>query len=270
MNKAKKLTVSDIEKMSYVDLMATLDEINRPPGGKESIRELVINTFLGSESEVLDVGCNTGYCSFEIASLAKCKVVGLDINKNMIKSATSLRDQYYPNLKNKISFLQGDGEKLPFEDNSFDLVMSGGSTAFIPDIQKALNEYKRVCRPWGFIGDINFYYHTDPPKKMLNKLNKLLGIQIQPWNKEYWLNIYRKADLEIYHTTYSVAEAVSDKKIKDYCSYLAIQKGWSKGVTDAAITRLIETMGLFNENHNYLAFGVFVLRKRTFPEVTLF
>jgi len=256
--------------MGYVDFMATLDEINRPPGGKESIRELVLNTFLSKDSKVLDVGCNTGYCSFEIAALAKCKVVGLDINKNMINSATSLRDKYYTDLKDKISFLQGDGMKLPFKDNAFDLVMSGGSTAFIPSIQKALCEYKRVCKPWGFIGDINFYYHTEPPKSLLIKMNNLLGIKIQPWNREYWLNIYRNAGLEIYHCSFCTAKAVSNNDVRRYCIQLASEKKWSKEVTEAAISRLIRTMKIFNENHKYLAFGVFILRKRTFPEVTLF
>ncbi len=270
MNKTKKLSVTDIKGMGYVDFMAILDEINRPPGGKESIRELVLNTFLNKGSKVLDVGCNTGYCSFEIASLVKCKVVGLDINKNMIKTASSLKDKHYKDLKDKISFLQGNGMKLPFKDNTFDLVMSGGSTAFILDIRKALYEYKRVCKPWGFIGDINFYYHTRPPKSLLNTMNKLLEIEIQPWNQEYWLNIYRNSGLEIYHCSSSVAKTVSNDDVRKYCIQLATEKKWGKKVTDAAISRLIATMRIFNKNHKYLAFGVFILRKRTFPEITLF
>lgn len=256
--------------MGYVDFMAALDEINRPPGGKESIRELVLNTFLTKDSNVLDVGCNTGYCAFEIANLAKCKVVGLDINKNMIRTAASLKEMHYTSLKGKVTFLQGNGMKLPFEDNTFDLVMSGGSTAFIPDIQRALHEYKRVCKPWGFVGDINFYYHTKPPKSLLAKMNKLLGIDIQPWDQEYWLNIYRNVGLEVYHCSFSRAKAVSNKDVIKYCIQLASQKKWGKEVTEAAISRLISTMKIFNENHKYLAFGVFILRKRTFPEITLF
>lgn len=270
MNKTKIINSDYIKKMGYVDFMAALDEINRPPGGKESIRELVLNTFLTKDSNVLDVGCNTGYCTFEIASLAKCKVIGLDINKNMVKSATSLRNKYYLNLKDKISFLQGNGMKLPFKDNTFDLVMSGGSTAFIPDIQKALYEYKRVCKPWGFVGDINFYYHTEPPKSLLIKMNNLLGIEIQPWDQEYWLNIYRKAGLEIYHCSNSTAKSVSNEDVRKYCTQLASEKELTKETAETAISRLIDTMKIFNENHKYLAFGVFILRKRTFSEVTLF
>ena len=38
-----KITPEEIRKMSYVELMAFLGEINRPPGGKDSIRQLVQN-----------------------------------------------------------------------------------------------------------------------------------------------------------------------------------------------------------------------------------
>ena len=81
------ITKEKIKKMSYVDLMAFLGEVNRPPGGKNSIRLLVQNCFITKDSKVLDIGRNTGYVSFEIAHLARCSVVGIDINKNMIEVA---------------------------------------------------------------------------------------------------------------------------------------------------------------------------------------
>ena len=82
-----KITPEEIRKMSYVELMAFLGEINRPPGGKDSIRQLVQNCFITKESSVLDVGCNTGYCTFEVAHLVKCRVVGVDISPAMIETA---------------------------------------------------------------------------------------------------------------------------------------------------------------------------------------
>ncbi|MEK7518157.1 MAG: class I SAM-dependent methyltransferase [Patescibacteria group bacterium] len=265
-----KMKANNIRQMDYVDFMATLDEINRPPGGKDSIRILVQNTFLNKNSHVLDIGCNTGYCSFEIAELAKCKVTGLDINKKMVKSANKYLHTNYPDLKRNVRFIVGDGTKIPFKDNTFDLVMSGGSTAFIPDIPKALLEYARVTKQWGFVGDINFYYHTKQPKSLIRKLNDLMKIDIQPWNLDYWQSIYRKTGLEIYYHTFGKMTPVSNEKIEKYCSLLTDQKPWDEKVKKIATERLIEIMTLFNENHRYLAYGVFILRKRSFPEITLF
>ena len=81
----KKITLQKIKEMGYVDLMAFLGEVNRPPGGKDAVRILTQNCFFTKDFKVLDVGCNTGYVSFEIARLTKCSVIGVDINENMIK-----------------------------------------------------------------------------------------------------------------------------------------------------------------------------------------
>ncbi|MCL5795294.1 MAG: class I SAM-dependent methyltransferase, partial [Patescibacteria group bacterium] len=158
------ISEKDVAKMSYVDLMAFLSEVNRPPGGKNSIRQLVINTFIDRNSLVLDVGCNTGYCAFEIAHLTKCKVVGVDLSQSMIEEANrnKLADKISVNL---VKFQVADAMKLPFKNNTFDLVMSGGSTVFVDNIENAIKEYKRVVKDWGFIGDINFFYHRHVYRK---------------------------------------------------------------------------------------------------------
>ncbi len=264
------LTVEQIKNMDYVDFMATLNEVNRPPGGKDSIRILVQNTFLDRDSQVLDVGCNTGFCSFEIANLAKCKVTGIDLNERMIASAQHYLKSGYSYLSDTVQFRVADGRKLAFEDNQFDLVMSGGSTAFISDIPAAIREYARVTKPAGFIGDINFFYYTKPPQELLDKLNTLMGTNILPWDIDYWMNEYKKAGLEFYYQHTGRMEEVSDSKVTEYCQALAKQNQWDDDLCQAAIEKLLPIMKLFNENHRYLAYGVFIMRKApvTFP--TLF
>jgi len=150
-----KITPQKIKEISYVDLMAFLGEVNRPPGGKNSVRILVQNCFITKDSKVLDVGCNTGYVSFEIAHLAKCSVVGVDINGNMIKAAKKIKKK--DPLGHLIKFRVADAMNLPFRKEVFDVVVSGGSTAFIEDKIRVIQEYKRVLKQWGFIADINFF-----------------------------------------------------------------------------------------------------------------
>lgn len=265
-----KLTVNDINNLSYVDFMAKLDENNKPPGGNDSIRLLVQNTYLNSESKVLDVGCNTGFCTFEIGHLAKCFVTGLDINNNMIDTADSFLNKYHSDLLNKVNFILGDGQELPFDDNIFDLVMSGGSTAFINNIPQVIKEYARVTKPWGFIGDVNFFYHTLPPKKLISDLNNMMNINIQPWDETYWLKQYRKADLEMYYYTIGKINPVSDEQVIEYCRKLIDKKDWSFEVRKVALDRLVRIMNLFNENHRYLSYGVFITRKQMVKHGTLF
>jgi ubiquinone/menaquinone biosynthesis C-methylase UbiE len=265
----RKITKEKIKKMGYVDLMAFLGEVNRPPGGKNSIRLVVQNCLITKNSKVLDIGCNTGYVSFEIAHLAKCKVVGIDINKNMIKVAEKIRKE--DPLGHLITFKVADAMNLPFPDETFDVVISGGSTAFIEDKLKALKEYKRVLKEWGFIADINFFYRIKPPTSLLRRLNSILEIEIQPWDMNYWLSLYEQCDLEKYFIYTDHIKPVSRAQIENYCSIMASDKNLSKDIEFELRKKLLKIMNIFNENHKYLAYGIFILRKRPEKEqISLF
>lgn len=263
------MSPEEIAKMHYVDLMAFVGEVNRPPGGKNSVRQVVQNTFINSESSVLDVGCNTGYCSFELASLVKCKVTGVDISHNMIKEAQSIA-KLCSMLKPPV-FMVGDGMKLDFPDESFDLVMSGGSTAFIDDKKRALDEYTRVAKQWGFIGDINFFYREKPSQLLLDELNKLLGINIVPWDINYWKDLYSSAGLEEYYVYTCPAKTATEEEIKRYGEAMSNKQGLSSAAKKVLETRITGIMTLFNKNNSLLSNGVFIYRKRPTPEqVSLF
>ena len=265
----EKITPQKIKQMSYVDLMAFLDEVNRPPGGKDSVRILAQNCFINKDSKVLDIGCNTGYISFEIAHLAKCSVVGVDINKNMIKAAEKIRKK--DSLGHLVKFKVADAMNLPFQKETFDMVVSGGSTAFIDDKIKALQEYKRVLKQWGFVADINFFYKKRPPAPLLKKLNSILEIKIEPWDINYWVDLYEKAGLEKYFIHVGQIQPVSRQAVKNYCSVMANERQLPSNVELELKKRLLKIMSVFNENHKYLGYGVFILRKRPQKEqISLF
>ncbi|MDD5197613.1 MAG: class I SAM-dependent methyltransferase [Candidatus Gracilibacteria bacterium] len=263
MSSITNITEESLRSMSYVDFMAHINETNRCPGGKDSVRQLMQNTFLNSESKVLDVGCNTGYVSFEIGRTIKCDVTGLDINENMV--AQSKNNNTDPIASKYVDFVVGDGQSLPFPDNSFDLVTSGGSTIFIPNLQKGLTEYKRVCKDWGFIGDINFFYGKEVPTKTIAKINELLGIDIQPWNIDFFLNLYESVGLEKYHIYTGETHKPTKEELKMYCKEMIQNSQYgelSRELQDAAFDKFYEYMELFYENNRYLSYGVFIYRKR--------
>lgn len=264
-----EITLQKIKQMSYVDLMAFLDEINRPPGGKDSVRILVQNCFITKDSKVLDVGCNTGYVSFEIAHLAKCAVVGVDINKNMIKAAEEIRRR--DPLGRLVKFKIADAMNLSFPKETFDVVVSGGSTAFIDDKIKALQEYKQALKQWGFIADINFFYKKRPPVSLLKKLNSILEIKIEPWDINYWIDLYEKAGLEKYFIHVGQIQPVSRQDVRNYCSLMANERKLPRNVELEIKERLLKIMSIFNENHKYFGYGVFIFRKRPEKEqISLF
>lgn len=254
----------EILEMSYVQLLAALDEVNRPPGGKDSIRRIVHNTFITKDSYVLDVGCNSGYSSFEIAHVAKSYVIGMDISQEMIDAANRARER--DSNKELVKFIVGDGMHIPFEDNSFDVTMSGGSTAFIEDKARALSEYARVTKVWGFVADVNFFYKHTPPPALISELNNAMGINIQPWDQKYWLDIYAACGLERYYTHIAEVHVPSSEDIHSYCFAMAAKVHATPTARAIIADRLESIMTLFAKNHEYLGYGVFILRKRDEPE----
>lgn len=267
-----QITPEKIKEMDYVSFMGFLNETNRPPGGKDSIRRMAQNTFLTSGSNVLHSGCNTGYCSFELCHLAKCKVTAIDVNDFMIASAREKLDKEPAPYCDLMTFNKGDARNLQFDDNTFDLVMSGGSTAFMNEKEKVVSEYFRVCKPYGFVGDVVLYYHENPPEDLVGKINKALNISIQKWSKDDWVSLYTNTGLEVYYiydAKMNVCPTVAD--VQKYCEQIVKPMFLNDESYDVAVKKLYDYMILFNQNHRYLSYAVLLFRKNQAKEqVTLF
>ena len=88
---------------------------------------------------VLDIGCGRGYEDALMASWGN-KVIGTDIEES-----SEWKKQENENLK----FEKANGEKLPYKDNSFDLVFSKDVLHHTANPKKMLEEAKRVCKKGG-------------------------------------------------------------------------------------------------------------------------
>lgn len=98
--------------------------------------------------QVLDLGCGAGVDTILAAMMVgpAGSAVGLDIVPEIIARAeTNLRVVGIEN----VSFQHTVGETLPFDDSSFNVVISNGAINLIPDKVKALSEIKRVLKPAG-------------------------------------------------------------------------------------------------------------------------
>lgn len=270
----KKLTVQEVLNMPYVDFLAYIKETNRPPGGKDSVRKIAQNAFINFKSAVLHSGCNTGYCSFEITHLTKCNTKAIDINRNMVQAAKAklkLEPSYY---QKRMSFQVGDAHNLIFKNDSFDLVFSGGSTAFMTDPARVVKEYKRVCKPYGFVGDMCMFYKKEPPLELLNKINNLLKIKIKPWKKDYWVSLYERENLELYYDyTADMPYDPNNNEVRKYCQQMVENgfSGYAEEIIKVATEKFFGYMSLFNENHKYIAFSVLLFRKdETREQISLF
>lgn len=100
---------------------------------------------IGRGKRVLDVACGTG--ALTLAALDRVgsqgQVVGLDANPDMLTVARRKTDA--------IQWQEGLAEKLPFESDSFDAVISQFAFMFFEDRSKAMREMMRVLKPGGHL-----------------------------------------------------------------------------------------------------------------------
>jgi arsenite methyltransferase len=100
--------------------------------------------------DVLDVGCGAGMDSLVAAQMvgATGSVTGIDMTPQMVaKAQGSVAEMGLGNIR----IVEGSAEHLPFDDASFDVVISNGVIDLIPDKDAVFSEITRVLRPGGRI-----------------------------------------------------------------------------------------------------------------------
>jgi SAM-dependent methyltransferase len=101
--------------------------------------------------KVLDVACGSGNLAIP-AARAGAEVTGVDIAPNLLEQARRRAEAESLTAK----FDEGDAEKLPYADASFDVVMSMFGAMFAPRPELVAAELARVCRPGGTIAMANW------------------------------------------------------------------------------------------------------------------
>ncbi|MFD4930802.1 class I SAM-dependent methyltransferase [Peribacillus butanolivorans] len=100
-----------------------------------------IDSYIKEESVVLDLGCGNGLITNVMSSISK-NVYGMEIDIDKVNEA---KEKY-----KKPFFINRDIQKLPFEDNTFDIITSFSVLQYV-DWKKTLCEIHRVLKPNGKI-----------------------------------------------------------------------------------------------------------------------
>jgi SAM-dependent methyltransferase len=130
--------------LTYLDFLAKLGVGGAHPGGIVLTKDILSNEKISSNSHVLDAGCGTGQTASYLYQQYKAKVVGLEISSIMVEKAKSrFLAQQIP-----IQLIAGSVERIPFEDNTFDFILSESVLAFV-NKPKALREFYRVLKKGG-------------------------------------------------------------------------------------------------------------------------
>jgi SAM-dependent methyltransferase len=120
---------------------------------------------IGPGMRVLDVAAGTGNASIPAAQ-AGAEVTASDLTPELFDAGRRRAEAEGVALE----WVEADAEHLPFEDESFDVVMSSIGAMFAPHHQDVANELVRVCRPGGTIGMLNW-----TPEGMIGALFRTMG-----------------------------------------------------------------------------------------------
>ena len=112
------------------------------PGALEFLERIGIEP----HERVLDVACGAGQLAIP-AARAGARATGIDIAPNLVAQARARAEAEGLEVR----FDEGDAEALPYDDGSFDVVMSLIGAMFAPRPELVAAELKRVCRPGGRI-----------------------------------------------------------------------------------------------------------------------
>ncbi len=119
---------------------------------------------------VLDVACGTGDLSQAFAATGASKVVGLDFTPAMLDHARRKQRALAAAQCEKLTYLEGDAQALPFADGSFDVVSIAFGIRNVQSPARALSEFHRVLRPGGRLVVLEFDRPSLAPVRWLNDL----------------------------------------------------------------------------------------------------
>lgn len=132
----------------------------------------ILSKALGRGSlRILDVGTGPGIVANLLADLGH-EVTGIDASEKMLKKAL----ENSAALHHSLEFIQGDGENLPFEDGSFDAVVSRYVLWTLPDPKKALAEWWRVLRLGGRLVIVDGTWFDGRDKTLSRRLWRNLSL----------------------------------------------------------------------------------------------
>lgn len=232
---------SDRNKKEQVEQMfdtisGNYDGLNRviSLGTDTSWRKKVIKMVAAAKpNSVLDIATGTGDLAIKFATeTGASKIIGLDLSEGMLSVAKKKIEG--KSLSEKLEFVKGDSENLPFEDNSFDAITVSFGIRNFENLEKGLSEILRVLAPKGLF----VILETSVPTKF-------------PWKQGYY--VYSRAVLPVIGKLFS----------KDKVAYAYLSKSASLFPHGEKLNNILRKIGFIEVENKPQTFGVATIYKAT-------
>jgi len=227
------------------------------PGGMKRTDDLAQMCRVSEGKTLLSIGCGYGRSACYLAGKYGCKVVGIDISELMIEGARKKARK--ERVDGMVRFEVGNAENVHFKDESFDVVISEGTTVFL-DKKRAMSEYVRVAIHGGYIGLNELSWRRKPSREIIERtFNDLQGVR--PLEFEEWRELLVDSGLkDVQLRTYKYKSTSWD--IIGSLSLRALVKVGIEYLSNPGIRKWINRQEtLFREQSDYWGYGLYVGRK---------
>jgi arsenite methyltransferase len=155
-------------EISYFELQAHMGT-TKHLGGLDSTRELISRCQVSADAgglRVLDAGCGVGATACYLVKTYGCRVTGIDLRESMVERARERAQR--EGIGGRATFRTADVRDLPFEDESFDVVLCESVATFVEDKQQVVDELVRVVKAGGRVG-LNEQVWLQPPTEEMRQ-----------------------------------------------------------------------------------------------------
>ena len=169
------------------NFLARLGKKRLRPGGITAtnwlIERLIEQGQFSKDSHVLEVACNMCTTSIELAQTYGYSVEGVDRDPKTLEKARA--NIHEAGLDELVHVQQANAMKLPFPDDSFDIIINEAKI-------KAIKEYLRVLKPGGRLLTHDVSFTEEGMEEQLASLRQTINANVEPLHVADWQKLFEE------------------------------------------------------------------------------
>jgi ubiquinone/menaquinone biosynthesis C-methylase UbiE len=179
-----------VVKKTYQQALAYYGIAGAHPGGHSLTKKMVKREHITKDTTILDAGCGVGLTSAYVAKRFGAHVTAIDLLPEMVEKARErVTSQGLP-----VTVKQASLENLPFEDESFDLILAESVLTFT-NVEKSLSELHRVLKKDGVLLAIEMSGDNSLAPSDRQRIQSVYGIS-SIFSEQQWVQLFEKTGFQ--------------------------------------------------------------------------
>ncbi len=182
-------SIEELLELPYFDFLACVGVgSSAHPGGLRSTQQLLSTAKVRLGDRILECGCGLGATTTALLSFGVTDITVVERSERMISAMMrNCRVQGLP-LPSAVCASIEQIDSLGV--NAFDFVLCECILGFVDSKRNALSQIRRVLKPSGRLGVIDYHYAEPPPDELRRRLSSLFGGDFEPLTEEAWKDLF--------------------------------------------------------------------------------